>query len=148
MIITRIARFQDSLRFRLAEWMLAIAIFNWGWVLLLPAPIFDLPQLVPLRNIAPQWAWGTALLLVGSARILILIINGGWRRQAHGRMFAAMLSGFAWLQITLGILNSGIIAPGALIYPLFLGAEFYLIHRCATEARVADEEHRNGRRRT
>lgn len=144
MIITRVARLQDSVRFRLAEWGLAAVLFQWGWILLLPAHSFDLPSMAGLARVAPEWAWGTGLLALGCIRLFILVLNGAWKRNAHARAFCAGISCFAWLQISLGLLTTGIIAPGVGVYPLFLLMDIYVVFRAAGDAREADEARRDG----
>lgn len=146
MIIVRVARLNESLRFRLCEWVLSGVLFSWGWILLLPTQSFDLPSLAGLRNIASENMWGSALLLLGAGRLVVLTINGAWRRNPHARGVGAFLSCFVWCQISLGLLNSGVVAPGIAVYPIFLIAEMYTVYRTSRDARESDEAWKNGGR--
>ena len=54
-----------------------------------------------LLAIAGQSVWATTLTVFGSARILILLINGAWRRSPVARAATAFLSCFFWTILVL-----------------------------------------------
>lgn len=54
-----------------------------------------------LLAIAGQSVWATTLTIFGSIRILILLINGAWRRSPVARAATAFVSCFFWTQMVL-----------------------------------------------
>ena len=145
MIITRIHRLQDSVRFRLAEWGLAVVMFSWGWLLLLPYDSLSIPVMAGLLQAAPETVWGTGCLALGGARLCVLVVNGAWRRNAHARAICAFLSCFVWVQICIGLAATGIVTTGLATYPVLLLMDIYVVFRAAAEARDTDEAWRNGK---
>lgn len=145
MIITRITRLQDSFRYRLSEWVFASILFSWGWTLLLPYPTFSLPSMGGLAAIAPENVWGLTCLIIGGVRISVLAINGAWVRSTHGRAVMAFVSCFVWCQISLGLISSGVVAPGGGVYVILLAADVFNTFKAASEAREIDDlRRRNG----
>lgn len=54
-----------------------------------------------LLEIAPQSVWALTMTMFGIIRIIILLINGAWRRSPVARAVTAFLSCFFWTQIVL-----------------------------------------------
>lgn len=54
-----------------------------------------------LLAIADQATWASALEAFGGARLLVLLINGAWRRSPWARAGMAFISCFFWTQIVL-----------------------------------------------
>jgi hypothetical protein len=145
MLITRINRLKEGFHNRIPEWQNAIIMVCWGVILLLPYHTFDLPSYVVMRQVASEGYWGAGAAGLGAARIIVLIINGAWRRNAHARGLCAFLSCFVWLQVSFGLFGSGIVAPGLAVYCMLFAVDAYTCYRCAATAREADEAHKHGR---
>ena len=145
MLVTRLSRLQERFHDRMSEWQNAAIMTCWGAILLLPYKTFDLPSFIGLKRIASEEVLGTGLLALGATRLIVLIINGAWRRNAHARGLCAFLSCFIWLQIVFGLFGSGIVAPGLSVYIVLFGVDAYTVFRCAATARESDEAHRRGR---
>jgi len=144
MIVTRITRINDSLRFRLSEWMLGVIMLGWGITLAMPYETFAMPSVQALSQTASEETWAVICALVGGGRLFVLTINGVWLRQGHARAVLAFFSCLIWSQITLGILNSGTVFPGLVVYTVFSVTEFYLVFRAASEAGEVDASRKNG----
>lgn len=123
-------RFAKSLRFRFGEWMLAGAMFSWGWMLLRQSSIFDLPTMVGFHMV-PQRMLGSVLLMIALLRVVVLVINGAWKQNPYARLALSVLCGLAWLFITRAIWQSEIATPGMMMYPLFALGELYVVARAA-----------------
>lgn len=54
-----------------------------------------------MLSIAEQSTWARVFIVFGALRLVILLINGAWRRSPHLRAGAAFLSCFLWTQIAL-----------------------------------------------
>lgn len=135
---------RDSLRYRRSEWALAaILALGWGFVLLLPANTFDGSiAYSAMADWAREETWGRTCIAIGSARLMVLYINGRWRRCSHARMVLAGLSAFVWFTVTLGLIRAGATVPGLVIYPIFFIMELHTVYEAGSDARVADEKHR------
>lgn len=139
MIVTRIRGVKDSLRFRLAEWMLAGIMLSWGSILLLPYRTFDEPTFSAMSNMAPESVWGFGCMFIGGIRLAVLIRNGAWYLNSEARAVMAFVSCFVWLQITFGLLKSNVVVPGLAIYPIFLITDGFLVFRAMRDARIIRE---------
>ncbi|RWF66828.1 hypothetical protein [Mesorhizobium sp.] len=90
-----------------------------------------------LLYIAPQGVWASMLTVFGSFRILVLFINGAWRRSPVARAACAFLSCLFWTQIVLSFQSTfGFAFVG------FLGwliADIVNIMRAARDARTVND---------
>lgn len=90
-----------------------------------------------LLTIAGQGVWATALTVFGFTRLLVLLINGAWRRSPVARAVFAFLSCFFWTQIVLSL------APTfGLAFASFCGwlvADMVNIMRAARDARTVND---------
>lgn len=146
-ILARITRVRDSVRYRTSEWLLAAAMLAWGISLAMPFNTFhELPSLAPLGWFATEEHWAWACGLLGAVRLLVLVINGAWSLQGHARAILAAFSCFVWTQISFGLFKSGLVNPGQIVYALFVVCDLYAIFRAAGDAAVRDAERKNGRR--
>ncbi len=140
MIVMQIRGVGDSLRFRLSEWLLAGVMLAWGSMLLLPDPLFvQLPSMAGMASIAPEGVWGLACFAIGAARLIILIVNGSWRRVHKARALCAFLCALVWASIAVGLFRGGFLTPGVVTYPLFVLADLFTVWRAAADARIQDE---------
>lgn len=134
-----IVRLQSHFGLRVCDWLLACLTGSVGFALLnLPPDVWNQPSLVGLRQFASQGAWGGTLIVLGSARLIALVINGAMRRTPHVRGLGAFLTCFVWTELSLGLLAFGgwTIAIG--IFPWLLIADLYNVYRAAQDARASD----------
>ena len=128
MVIFRIASgVSDHFTARKSEWACAVILFFWGVIVYLPAHTFDNSGAFRvMAQMASEDTWGTAVMTIGTLRLVALIINGTFRRfpyAGHARAATAMLCCFVFLQISLGLLQSGMPTPGLAVYPVLLVLE-------------------------
>lgn len=132
---------------RIAEWVLAFAMFNWGRTLLGPTDLFlTNPALSGLAFIAPEHVWGWVMEIIGGLRIAALLLNGTFagtvysRWSPHIRGVTATVSAFIWFQVILGLMRSHVETTGMAIYPSVLALETWCVIRAAREAGSADRK--------
>jgi hypothetical protein len=153
MIIVRIARgIHDHFPARMSEWGLAVMLLNLGLVLGQPNDTMQTsPSLSGLLRIAPEHVWAWALLLIGSVRLLALVVNGTFadtlygRWSPHVRSVLSFLSCFFWMNITVGLTLSEMTGTGIAVYPVLLLMDGYNTVRAAGDAAVIDKAHKNAR---
>jgi len=106
---------RDRLGPRLNEWEHAFILMVAGAVLSAP--------LVVLDNVQRQDLWGLTFMILGTIRLISLIINGIRRRVTSWlRALSAVVSSGAFLFISIGYVYAGkigIVAPIFLILALF-----------------------------
>jgi hypothetical protein len=83
------------------------------------------------------------MIVFGLVRLMILLINGAWRRSPHGRAVTAFLCCFFWTQIVLSFAPTFgfafVMACG------WLGADVINVMRAMRDARTVDEAYARGR---
>lgn len=125
---------------RLSEWVAAAVIFGCGWTLSVnddvmssgPGPAYQF-----MLTMASQPTWAKICVGLGFLRLLVLLINGAWRRSPHLRSIAAIVSSFLWFQFTLSF--SATLGFGFAFAAGFLAMDFLNIIRAAHDARTVDE---------
>lgn len=140
MIYLRHTGVVENLNVRLSEWGLGLILLLWGAILVSPDDTFSRPAFTIMARVASENVWGVVLTALGVTRIVVLLINGAWRRSPHLRAVTAFLSCFVWVQITLSIWGSGIFATALAVYPVLLLMDIYVVMRAAGEARLSDDE--------
>jgi hypothetical protein len=141
MIVAHIhTRFADAFFPRLSEWFAAFVLFGLGLMLLAND---DLMVTGATRGyhlmleIAPQQTWATVLVTFGTVRLMVLLINGAWRRSPHARAGFAFLSCFFWTQIMLSFAPtfgfSFVMSCGWLV------ADMINVMRAMRDARTSDD---------
>lgn len=132
---------RSSVKYRRSEWGLALIMMcAWGVNLLFnPTHTFSTPAFSVMREIAPEWAWGIACLVVGAARLIVLIINGRWKKCSHARMICAAVSTFLWVGMFLGFFLANVGSTGTVVYLVFAVMEANTIYEAAQDAREADD---------
>lgn len=152
MIILRISQgIAEHFPARRSEWVLAGMMVVWGWLLLSPGPIFNQsPAWAMLAAWAPEYVWGWGAVLIGSFRMVALLINGtfhhSWysRYSPHVRMLASFLSCFIWLQLTIGLLNAPYLTTGLAVYPGLLLLDLMNVVAAASDAGKMDKARKHG----
>ena len=130
---------------RLSEWLASFVLMGTGWMLAANADLManaktQAYQLMLL--IAPQATWSVVLLFFALCRLVVLLINGAWRRSPYLRAGMAFLSCFFWTQITLSFAPTFgfafVLACG------WLGMDMINIMRAMRDARTIDHAHARG----
>lgn len=130
---------------RLGEWFCALVLFSIGWMLAVNEELMltaGRQGYALLLSIATQPTWATALIVFGLARLVILLVNGAWRRSPHLRAFSAFISCFFWTQIVLSFAPTFgfafIMACG------WLGSDVMNVMRAMRDARTVDDAYARG----
>lgn len=124
---------------RLSEWGLALVMLLVGSILLGPDELFSRPSFDLLARVASEDVWGWGTLAIGASRLVVLLINGAWRRSPHMRALTAFASVFVWTQFSLSLMASAQFTTGLAVYPVFVLMDIYIVFRAAIEARMSDE---------
>jgi hypothetical protein len=132
-----IAHFRLRFRERISEWMCAYIIFCSGLIFLEPSVTFHTPTYIPLARIASEDVWGWVCLIVGSARIIVLFINGLWLPSYRLRSALAVLSTIFWIQLALGAVFFNTQGLGAAIFPALLFGDLYAAYKALVDYRLA-----------
>jgi hypothetical protein len=131
---------------RLSEWACAFAIFGVGTVLHANADLMANARTdayLLMLAIADQASWAKGLIGFGLFRLIVLLINGAWRRSPHLRSVMAILSCFPLWAIAWSFLPSfGI----AMVFAwVFLGMDVINAVRAAGDAKTVDHAHARGK---
>lgn len=127
---------------RMSEWAAAVAVFAVGVVL------WSNPTLMQstttkaygmMLMVAEQATWSKALMAFGGARLIVLAINGAWRRSPHARTVMAVLSCFPLYTIAMSFLPTQGIAM--VLAFVVLGMDVVNAVRAAGDARTIDYAH-------
>lgn len=118
---------------RLAEWMMTAWTINFGWSLL-SGKTFDNPSFAILQAWASIEAWTLFCLAGGTARLVLLIANGGWKKSPHFRVCAAFCTFWLWLAIAKGIELADTGSTGVGAYTIAALGELISMYRALKEA--------------
>jgi hypothetical protein len=140
------AHFTRSLRetfpARASEWALAVIMFNWYIVLHVNDDLFETGATYhALAGIMAQSTWATLCLIVGGGRLIVLAINGAWRRSPHTRAFCAFVSALFWFEISIGAFQGGAYGTGLAVYPVLFILDTINVLRSTGEAGLSDANH-------
>ena len=130
MVILRLAQGVTShFRLRVGEWLCGAMLFAWGALVYAPAATFENSLAFDvMAQIGSEATWGSAVMTVGTLRLMALIINGTFAAfpyAAHARAVTAMLGCFVWLQVSLGFWESGVATTALAVYPFLLVFEIF-----------------------
>lgn len=136
---------------RRSEWVLAGIMLAWGYLLLLPGPIFNQsPAWAGLQAWAPEGVWGWSAVVIGAFRLLALLINGTFhttwygRWSPHVRGLASFLACFIWMQLSWGLFNAPHLTTGLAIYPGLLLLDLMNVVAAASDAGKMDKARKDG----
>lgn len=132
-------KFPEALFPRLAEWGLAGMLATIGCMLSLNPALMANPDTNAydlMRLIASQQTWSMIMITFAVGRIVVLTINGAWRKSPHLRWTAALISMFFWMQIMLSFKATMGFAFCFAIWALIL--DFANMLHAARDARRAD----------
>lgn len=130
---------------RLSEWAAAGCLLGVGLMLsangdLMTSTKTQAYQLMLM--IADQSTWASILKIFASLRLIILLINGAWRRSPHLRAISAFLTCYFWTQITLSFLPT--FGFAFVFAAAFLCLDFVNSIRAARDARIVDNAYSKG----
>lgn len=99
--------------FEPTEAISGIAATGWGLIVLLPVATFGTSHTYDaMASLAPEWAWGLAVLLVGILQLLTLLLDWhSWRRHT------AFLAFCAWLFMSVMFIRANAASTATAIYP-------------------------------
>ena len=128
---------------RMTEWFMAFHTALFGLVLVLNPDLFDQPTMAGFRGMGvPEAALGWAMMVLGVARVIGLIINGARKHVTPMiRQISAGVGCLIWFGLVYGFASSGVVSTWLAIYPLFGIGELVNIHRAAHD----QGEVRNGK---
>lgn len=102
------ASFAEAFYPRWAEWAAAGVLLASGCMLLINADLMGAAVAAGngrgyrlMLSVFSQPTWSVLLILFAFARLLILLINGAWRRSPWARAVSAFLACFFWAMIVL-----------------------------------------------
>ncbi|MBW9113168.1 hypothetical protein JNB88_05835 [Rhizobium cauense] len=138
-------RIQHRFGPRMMEWFLAGHTALWGYVLLMPVPLFDQPAWSTFRDIfRSEDLLGWLMVALGILRIIGLIVNGARKHVTPRiRQVSAAIGCLIWVGISYCYASSNVVSTWLAIYPLFAIGELVNIKRAAHDEREA----RNGKAR-
>lgn len=130
---------------RAPEWALAM-ILSLLTVIMISRPNFlaDVPSFSLIVQIADQYTWIFLCMFAGGGRLVVLAINGMWRRTPHLRAAAAFIASQFWFLTTAGALQADGLPAGLAIYPVLFLLDAYNAVRCLGDAGLSDRLHKAG----
>lgn len=127
---------------RASEWALSLMLFLWSVILVANVDLFAAGRsYAALSQLMSQESWAMWCLAIGGGRLIILAVNGAWRRSPHLRALGAFLSGLFWFLISIGLLQAGAYNTGLAIYPVLFLLDAFNAIRAMGEAGRSDKIH-------
>ena len=150
MILTHIGQsLRETFPTRASEWALATILFLWAVVLMANPDLFaESRSLAPLAQLVRQQTWAVFCLAAGGGRLLMLAINGAWKRSPHLRALGAFVSCSLWFQISIGLFQAGTFGTGLAVYPVLFFLDVYNVIRASRDAGNSDRIHTGARHGT
>lgn len=130
---------------RLSEWSAACAVFGVGVVLHVNTDLMASPTTSGyglMLIIASQATWAKGLMIFGFLRLVVLVINGAWRRSPHMRAIMAILSCFPLYTITMSFVP--VFGIAMVLAVVFLGMDVINAVRAAGDAKTVDHVRARG----
>jgi hypothetical protein len=143
MIFTHIGRsFRETFPGRASEWALGTMLALWAVILIVKPDVMSMqPYYTAMTQLMTQSSWAILCILVGGGRLVVLFVNGFWRRSPHLRSLTSFLSSLVWFEVSIGLLQSGIINTGLAVYPVLFGLDVFNAIRAMGDAGRSDAFH-------
>jgi hypothetical protein len=107
-----LSKIREHFPVRRLEWACAAIIAGLGARLLDPADKFAQPSLRELVTFPDKGTWGTAMLLIGGLRMIVLAYNEAWRPSPELRGLFAITCGIIFAALTFGLEAAGTASTG------------------------------------
>jgi hypothetical protein len=133
-----IVRFRETFRDRQMEWALTAGATGWGLILVRNPEVFTRPFYAPLANMASSDGWGWAMFMLGLLGLIVLFINGAWRRTPLFRQVASIGRMFAWFALFFGCVSAAGQSPAAMIYAMIACMEAMALSNATADGLKAD----------
>ncbi|MCO6386255.1 hypothetical protein [Aliihoeflea sp. 40Bstr573] len=135
--------FRETFPARASEWALSGMLMGWSVILTINEDLFATgASYAKMAELADQETWATLCLYAAALRLLMLLVNGAWRRSPHLRALGAFIACGFWFQITIGFIQAGTVSTGLAVYPFLLLLDSYNAVRAAGEAGLSDKVHK------
>lgn len=129
-----IVRLRQHFRERQMEWALAAMATGWGAILIASPQTLDRPFYAPLRRMFPAGTWGFGMMGLGLLGLVVLFINGAWRRTPMYRQVSSGGRMMAWAALLFGCLSIDWQTPAAMIYAGILAMEIMALSNATADA--------------
>lgn len=125
---------------RQMEWFMALIMFGWGAVLLLPIESMESNAWIFFKAVFPEFFWGSLFFLIGLFRLVGLVINGSRREITPWiRVVSAGVGFIVWVGVLTGFAFSGVaISIWTINYSVFSIAEIVNIIRAGRDVGEID----------
>lgn len=129
-----IVRMRQHFRERQMEWALAAMSTGWGAILMSSPQTLDRPFYAPLRRMFDAATWGWGMFLMGLLGLVVLFINGAWRRTPFFRQVSSGGRVLTWAALLFGCLSVEWQTPAAMIYAGILAMEIMALSNATADA--------------
>lgn len=134
-----VARFKETFRERMPEWILSTGMLLWGMMTLFSPNLFNtVPFFAPLLQLMSQTSWGILAVLIGTIRLIFLIINGAFRPSAHIRAIGCIFGTLLWINLLISALSLDALTPTTAIFAMLLALDIVSLWFAAGDAKLAD----------
>jgi hypothetical protein len=119
------------------EWIIAIALFMWGAILLSnPTNFYTQPNFASMRHYARVEVWAAVTMIFGFIRLMFLSIM--WRYSVHGRLATSCTSLVTWSILWVAYVSVGNPIPNLATIGALIAIDAASVWRTAAEAKVSD----------
>ena len=125
---------RQHFRERQMEWALASMSTGWGAILMSSPQTLDRPFYAPLRRMFDAETWGWGMFLLGLLGLVVLFINGAWRRTPLFRQISSSGRVLTWAALFFGTLSVEWQTPAAMIYAGILAMEIMALSNATADA--------------
>ena len=135
-MLTVTSRLHKTFRERSAEWVQSGICTFWGQVVLLSPGAFARPSYAALSNMLPEQVWGWLAFLIGLFSLIVLFINGAWRRTPALRMAFSFVRLVIWAGLLMGTLSMDWSSPSMATFAGLLTHELICLYFASRDRRA------------